>query len=65
MLKLLIEAGQEMEAVFWLQAYGDKEDLLAKIEDKKMREHIMINFGPWERLQDNRPFIDGLSLIHI
>ncbi len=59
MLKLLIEAGQEMEAVFWLQAYGDKEDLLAKIEDKKMREHIMINFGPWERLQDNRPFIDG------
>ena len=59
MLALLIEAGQEMDKVFWQQAYGNKSDLLDSINDKKLQQHVMINYGPWERLQDNRPFVDG------
>lgn len=61
MLSLLIEAGQEMDKVFWKQAYGDKEKLLAGISNEKLKEHAMINYGPWERLQENRPFIDGFE----
>lgn len=61
MLKLLIEAGQQMEEVFWIQAYGDRDKFLDSITDEKLKEHAKINYGPWERLQDNRPFIDGFS----
>ena len=61
MLNLLIEAGKEMESVFWMQAYGDREEFLSVIDDEKLKQHAMINYGPWERLQDNRPFIDGFS----
>ena len=59
MLKLLIEAGEQMDEVFWLQSYGDKQQLLDSIENEKHRSHAMINYGPWERLQENRPFVDS------
>ena len=59
MLKLLIEAGQQMDQVFWMQAYGDRDELLNSVTDEKLKRHVMINYGPWERLQDNRPFISG------
>ena len=61
MLSLLIEAGQEMDQVFWQQAYGDKQKLLADISNDQLKQHVMINYGPWERLQENRPFIDGFG----
>ena len=58
MLSLLIEAGEEMDKVFWMQAFGDKEELLISIDDEKLKQHAMINYGPWERLQENRPFVE-------
>ncbi len=61
MLKLLIEAGQQMDQVFWQQAYGNKERLFDIVKSTKMRNHVLINYGPWERLQDNRPFVDGFE----
>ncbi|MFQ5572586.1 MAG: Zn-dependent hydrolase, partial [Rhodothermales bacterium] len=61
MIVLLIEAGQAMEEVFWIQAYGDKEALLASLDDPALRRFAEINFGPWDRLDDNKPFIDGVE----
>ena len=59
MLSLLIEAGQEMDKVFWMQSFGDKSELLDSIDNEKMKQHVMINYGPWERLQENRSFVDS------
>ena len=59
MLPLLFDAAQIMDDLFWLQAYGDKDKLLANIEDEATKAFININYGPWERLKDNAPFIDG------
>lgn len=61
LIKLLIEAGKQMDDVFWMQAFGDKQRLLDSIEDKKMRQFAMINYGPWDRLQNNKPFIDAFQ----
>ncbi len=61
MLKLLIEAGQQMDKVFWLQSYGNGDILMDSIQDEKLRNHVRINYGPWERLQENRPFIEGFN----
>jgi hypothetical protein len=58
-LKLLFEAADIMDEIFWKQAFGDKESFLARIKDEKLRKYAMINYGPWDRLNDNQPFITG------
>jgi hypothetical protein len=59
MIALLIEAGQSMNDAFWLQAYGDRQTLLDSIADADLRRFAEINYGPWDRLDANQPFIDG------
>lgn len=59
MVKLLIEAGKHMDAMFWEQAYGSKKDLLESIQDKDLKRFAEINYGPWDRLSANKPFVPG------
>lgn len=61
MLRLLIEAAQHMDAAFWQQAYGDREALYASIADPKVRRFAEINYGPWDRLDGNQPFVEGVG----
>ncbi|AWF80420.1 Zn-dependent hydrolase [Microbulbifer sp. A4B17] len=59
MIGLLIDASQIMDRLFWLQSYGPAEELLPDIEDNRARKFADINYGPWDRLNDNKPFIVG------
>ena len=61
MIPLLIEAGQAMEEIFWVQAYGNRDSLLASISDPELRRFAEINYGPWDRLDANASFIDGIG----
>ncbi|HJZ41449.1 MAG TPA: hypothetical protein VJ203_13870 [Bacteroidales bacterium] len=61
MIPLLIEAARIMDEIFWIEAYGDKNALLDSIGTDEERKLAMINYGPWERLNDNNPFIDGFG----
>jgi hypothetical protein len=61
MLPILLEAAAIMDDIFWKQAYGDKAALLAGIKDSMVREFVLINYGPWERLNDNKPFVAGIG----
>ncbi len=61
MLPLLFEAAKIMDDIFWTQAYGDKKELLSQIEDEATRQFVKINYGPWERLNNNNPFVDGFG----
>ncbi len=61
MIGLFIEAGQIMDKLFWLETYGPKEELLAKYDDEYTKKFIEINYGPWERLNDNIPFLEGFG----
>jgi hypothetical protein len=61
MLPHLFAAADQMEAIFWKQAYGDREALLASIEDPALREYAKLNYGPWDRINGNAPFIDGIG----
>lgn len=61
MIPLLIEAAEAMDGAFWQQAYGDKDALLGSIEDDAMRQFAVINYGPWDRLEDNQPFLEGVG----
>lgn len=58
MLALLIEASDIIDNLFWQQAFGaDKESFLASISNKKVREFARINYGPWDRLNGDKPFL--------
>ncbi len=61
MIPLLIEAAQAMDDAFWLQAYGDRTELLGSIADADVQRFADINYGPWDRLAGNAPFIDGIG----
>lgn len=60
-LPLLIRAAEIMDELFWMQAYPQRDSLLSAVEDEKTREFIKINYGPWDRLNDNKPFVKGIG----
>src|SRR5271157_431188 len=61
MLPLLFEAAKIMDDLFWEQSYGQKEELfkyLDFLKDEELKTYVNINYGPWDRLENNEPFID-------
>ncbi len=61
MVKVLIEAATIMDDLFWRQAWGDKAALLDSLDHEPSRRMAEMNYGPWDRLAGDRPFIDGVG----
>ena len=59
MLPLLIEAAAEMDTVFQQQYYHARDSLLTSMADPALRRFVEINYGPWDRLDEDRPFVSG------
>ncbi|MEM1041787.1 MAG: Zn-dependent hydrolase [Bacteroidota bacterium] len=60
MIPLLIEASDAMDEVFWMQAYGDRDELLGRL-DGPAREYAMINYGPHDRLDGDGGFLPSVG----
>lgn len=60
-LPLLIQAAQIMDDLFWKQTYPAQDSLLATIKDEKTKAFFKINYGPWDRLNGDKPFITGIG----
>jgi len=60
-LPLLIQAAQIMDELFWKQAYPQRDSLMAGLKDEKTKEFVRINYGPWDRLNGDKPFIAGIG----
>lgn len=61
MLPILIKAASIMNELFWYEAYGDKNRLLDSISNEDTKKFVEINYGPWDRLDGNIPFIEGIE----
>ncbi|MBN1131426.1 MAG: Zn-dependent hydrolase [Bacteroidales bacterium] len=57
LLKRLFEVADIMEEIYWLQVFPEKETVLENILDDNLEEFFRINYGPWERLNGNLPFM--------
>lgn len=58
----LIQAVEPMDSVFWKQAWGDRAALLPRAgDDADLRRYLEINYGPWDRLAGDEPFLDGVG----
>ncbi len=56
LIAIFIKIADIMDQLFWKQTFGDK-NILDTIEDPYAKEFVKINYGPWERLNGNLPFI--------
>jgi len=61
MIKILIEAADIMDDLFWFDAYGSKNEILSSLHDDDDRSFAMVNYGPWDRLNGNKPFVNGVG----
>lgn len=62
MIAKLVQASEVMNAIYWQQSWeGDQSALLARAPDDATRELVRINFGPWDRLNEDTPLIAGVG----
>ena len=61
MIPLLIQAADLMEEIYWHNAYGNKQELFQGVTDSALIKYLSINYGPWDRLNANRPFMDNVG----
>lgn len=61
MIPLLIQVADIMDEIFWYEAYGKRDSLLSTVKDGALRRFVQINYGPWDRLDNNTPFVAGVG----
>jgi hypothetical protein len=60
-LRHLVRAAQLMDDLYWQQNYGDRAALMATLADPVLRRLVDINYGPWDKLADERPLLTGIG----
>jgi hypothetical protein len=60
-IRILIRVADIMDEIFWMQAYGDKDQLMAFLDNEYARQYARIHYGPWDRLAGNAPFYPGFE----
>ncbi|WP_243042132.1 dipeptidyl-peptidase 3 family protein [Dyella sedimenti] len=61
MIALLVQAADVTNDLYWQQSWGDKAALMARIPDEVTRRYAEINYGPWDRLDNDQPFVAGVG----
>jgi len=59
MLKLLFQAADQMDQIFWMENFGDKDELFSELENYAVIQYAKINYGPWDEMNNLVPFIPG------
>ena len=57
-VSLFREAADIMDGLFWKQTFGDKAEIDA-LPEGYAKTYAMINYGAWDHLDDNNPFLKG------
>ena len=58
---IMFDVARIMDGLFWKQTIGGKDDFLKRIEGENTRRFAKINYGPWDRLNNTKPFIAGIG----
>lgn len=60
-VSLLIEVGKIIDKMYWYESYGSRDSLLQATTEPGARKFIEINYGPWDKLAGDAPFLPGIS----
>lgn len=58
LVRIFFQVGETTDNLFWKQTFGDKSQL-DTITDSYAKEFAMIQYGAWDRLDNNKPFLAG------
>lgn len=58
LISVLIDIAQIMDELFWDQTFGNKQVLFDSLSSDYIKRFATINYGPWERLNNNISFIE-------
>ena len=61
MVGLMIDAAKIMDSLFWYEAYGEPGQLLDTLSSPSAKSYARINYGPWDRLNGNAPWLAGVG----
>jgi len=59
MLKLLFQVADLMEEIYWAQVFPERDAAMGAMINEDVSRFFQINYGPWERLNGNLPFLSG------
>lgn len=59
MLKLLFQAADLMDEIFWMENVEAKEAFLLGINNEAEKQYAIINYGPWDEMNNLATFIKG------
>ncbi len=59
MISLLFQVADIMEDIYWAQVFPDRDAAIASMSDPNVVRFFKINYGPWERLNGNLPYLPG------
>ncbi len=61
MIKYFIKASDLIDSMFFFENLENYSSVIASIKDSATLKKFKYNFGPWDRFNGNKPFIDGFG----
>ncbi|TFH25774.1 MAG: Zn-dependent hydrolase [Bacteroidia bacterium] len=59
LIGLLFQVADIMEEIYWAQVFPDRDAAMGAMMDENVSSFFKINYGPWERLNGNLPYLAG------
>lgn len=59
-IKIFFKIGNIADDLFWKQTFGDKS-VIDNLSDPYAKQFAYIQYGAWDRLDDNKPFLEGFG----
>lgn len=59
-LPFMMTAAEIADSLFWLQSYGSQTALKSKLMNDTLWRFAQINYGPYERLNSNKPLLEEM-----
>ncbi len=59
-IPLLIDVAKITDDLFWYQAFGGRDSIQSKLTENTSK-YLDINYGPWDRLHNMKPFVKDYS----
>lgn len=60
-LKMMIDAARIADNIFWMQSFPAADTFLGNITSDTIVHFYNLNYGPWDRLNGNKSFIEGIG----
>ena len=61
MIPLLLDCAKIMDDIFKQQTYTNYDSLYNATTDADLKRYIEMNYGPWDRLDEDKPFVPGVG----